>query len=309
MVVELLGCIIYGDVGFYDDVIEVVMVCVLKVLCVWFDMLIVIQFVYVGCKVLCQKLWQGGKQILFDVQNGWQMVLVLDLFFVEGDNVLVVLDCVGMDWVCDVFVVLVECVVWLGIDVIQLYVVYGYLLYQFLLFLLNICCDDYGGSLENCMCFLFEVFVVVWVVLFVGYLLIICVFGIDWVEGGWDVEGNIVFVCVFEGLGCDVIYVFSGGLDCYQQIFVGFSYQVFLVCVIKQVVVMLVVMVGLIIELQQVEVIVVMGEVDMIVFVCIVFYDLCWFWYVVVVFGGYVKVLLQFLVVVLCMVLGIFSCD
>lgn len=52
---------------------------------------------------------------------------------------------------------MVVCVKEVGFDVIEIYVVYGYLIYEFLFLFFNYCIDEYGGLLENCYCFLREV--------------------------------------------------------------------------------------------------------------------------------------------------------
>lgn len=145
------------------------------------------------------------------------------------------------------------------------------------------------------MCYLLEVFKVICEV--VGNIMVVGVrlLVIDWVEGGWDCEQFIKFSQQLEMLGSDYIYVFSGGLLLQQVIIVGLGYQLFFVCDICQQVVILVIGVGLIIDLQQVEVVLENGDVDLIVFVCVVFYDLYWLWYVVVSFGVQVCVLLQYL--------------
>lgn len=44
-----------------------------------------------------------------------------------------------------------------GFDLVEFYFVYGYLLYQFFFFFLNYCIDQYGGSVENCVCLVLEV--------------------------------------------------------------------------------------------------------------------------------------------------------
>lgn len=90
--------------------------------------------------------------------------------------------------------------------------------------LLNLWMDEYGGSFDNCMCFLFEVFEVVCVVWLFSKLLMVWVFGMDWKEGGWDVELMVVFVKVFEVCGVDVIYVFSGGLVLDVKMSIGLGY-------------------------------------------------------------------------------------
>lgn len=48
-----------------------------------------------------------------------------------------------------------------GFDGVEVYGVNVYFVYEFLLFVLNICDDCYGGLLENCVCFVIEVMCVV----------------------------------------------------------------------------------------------------------------------------------------------------
>lgn len=63
------------------------------------------------------------------VDGGWLLYGLLVVLYKDGEMLLFVFDVVGLNCICEVFVVLVKCVVWFGIDVIEVYVVYGYLLY------------------------------------------------------------------------------------------------------------------------------------------------------------------------------------
>lgn len=307
IVVELCGCISWVDLGLWDDGIEVVLVQVLVSVCCWLLMLLGIQLGYVGCKVLVNCLWDGGGQLLVGDVCGWVIVVLLLLLFYVVDLVLQELDEVGIVEFIVVFVVSVVCVECLGFELIELYVVYGYLLYQFLLLLSNCCIDGYGGLLLNCLCLLVEVFDVVCVVVLDKIVVGVCIFVSDWVEGGWDLVQSEVLVQVLDVCGCNVLYVFSGGLDEWQKIIVGFGYQVLFVVVIKVKVCMLVIVVGMIIELEQVELILCYCYVDVVVLVCGIFYDLCWLWYVVVVLCDSVELVLQYLCCELCDVCGVFK--
>lgn len=148
MVVEFVGCIFLGDLGLWDDEIENVLCGVVEDIWVWLLICLGIQLGYVGCKVFCVVFWQGGYQLVFN-DGGWQIVVFFVVVFYDGDCVFVELSYVDLVCIKVVFVVSVLCVQWLGFELIELYVVYGYLLYQFFLLFSNQCCDEYGGLLEN----------------------------------------------------------------------------------------------------------------------------------------------------------------
>lgn len=62
------------------------------------------------------------------------------------------------------------------------------------------------------MWFLFEIFEIVCVVFLEDWLVGVCVFVIDWVEGGWEFDDMIVFVYELKCCGCDWIDVLFGGV-------------------------------------------------------------------------------------------------
>ena len=77
----------------------------------------------------------------------------------------------------------------MGIEALELHAAHGYLMHQFLSPLANQRSDAYGGSFENRIRFVMEVFADVRQV-FKGALGI-RISGTDWVEGGWSVDDAV----------------------------------------------------------------------------------------------------------------------
>ena len=112
----------------------------------------------------------------------------------------------------------------IGIDGIELHAAHGYLLHQFLSPIANQRNDQYGGSLENRMRFVLELFAAVraqW-----QGVLGVRLSASDWIEGGWSLDESIELTKQLKALGCDYIHVSSGGISPKQQIKLGPNYQV-----------------------------------------------------------------------------------
>ncbi|MDS9466456.1 NADH:flavin oxidoreductase/NADH oxidase [Paracoccus sp. MBLB3053] len=289
------GRITYADVGLWDDETEAAMARVLKGLRDWSDMPIAIQLAHAGRKASCAKPWDGGGQIAPEDGNGWQTVSASNLPFAATDNPPEALDRAGLDRVRDAFAEAARRSVRLGIDAIQIHAAHGYLLHQFLSPISNNRSDEYGGSLENRMRFLLEVFEAVRAAVPNGYPVTVRVSGTDWVEGGWTIEETVALAKALEARGCDAIHISSGGLDAGQKIPVGPNYQVPLARAVKQAVSMPVVAVGLITEAQQAEAIIATGDADMIAVARTVLYDPRWPWHVAAELGASVAVAPQYL--------------
>ena len=90
----------------------------------------------------------------------------------------------------------------LGLDLIEIHAAHGYLLHEFLSPLSNRRSDAYGGSLENRMRLVLQVFDAIKAVVPESMALGIRISATDWVEDGWDLEQSLVLGVLprFHGL-------------------------------------------------------------------------------------------------------------
>ncbi|MDO5369511.1 NADH:flavin oxidoreductase/NADH oxidase, partial [Paracoccus sp. (in: a-proteobacteria)] len=258
------GRISYGDVGLWSDETEAAMGRVLDSIRRWSDMPIAIQLAHAGRKASTDLPWKGGAQIAPDHAHGWQTVSASADPFAPGENPPVALDEDGLKRVRDGFAEAARRAGRLGIGAVQIHAAHGYLLHQFLSPLSNRREDGYGGSLENRMRLVLEVFDAVRASFPAERPVSVRVSGTDWVEGGWDIDQTIALAQALEARGCDAIHVSSGGLDPRQKIPVGPNYQVPLARAVRQAVTMPVVAVGLITDYDQAEAIIGTGDADLI---------------------------------------------
>ncbi|MFC6622218.1 NADH:flavin oxidoreductase/NADH oxidase [Novosphingobium panipatense] len=289
------GRISYADVGLWDDATEEAMRTTLESVRRWSDMPIAIQLAHAGRKASTAKPWDGGAQIAPDAPNGWQTVSASELPFEEHEHPPVALDKEGLARVRDAFADAARRSARLGIDAIQIHAAHGYLLHQFLSPLSNTRTDEYGGSLENRMRFLLEVFDAVRDAFPAEKAVTVRLSGTDWVDGGWDIEQTIAVSKALEARGAAAIHVSSGGLHPAQKIPVGPNYQVPLARAVKQAVSIPVIAVGLITEPEQAEAIVATGDADLVGVARTVLYDPRWPWHAAAQLGATVKVAPQFL--------------
>lgn len=114
--------------------------------------------------------------------------------------------------------------------------------------------------------------------------------GTDWVEGGWDLEGTIVFAEALKKRGAAAIHVSSGGLSPLQKIPVGPGYQVPLAEGVRKAVTDLpVIAVGLVTEPEQAEAILTEGQADAIGIARAALYDPRWPWHAAARLGATVE--------------------
>ncbi len=114
----------------------------------------------------------------------------------------------------------------IGYDVIELHAAHGYLAHQFLSPLSNHRIDEYGGSLENRMRFVIEMYEAVRAVWPENKPLGMRVSATDWVDGGWTPEETVVLAKELKKRSMDYMDVSTGGLDPKQKIPLSAGYQV-----------------------------------------------------------------------------------
>lgn len=293
--IEPEGRITYGDLGLWDDETEAALGKSLAAVRSHSDMPIAIQLAHAGRKASCEKPWDGGGAIAPDHKSGWQVVAPSAVPFRAGDPEPEALSTSRIREIIQGFADAAKRADRLGIDAIEIHGAHGYLLHQFLSPHSNKRNDDYGGSLENRMRIVIEVYDAVRAAFDPAKPVGIRISASDWVDGGWDIDQSVELARQLKKRGCDFIHVSSGGLHIDQKIPVGPNYQVPFADRLKSETGMTTIAVGLITEAEQAEAIVFTGQADAIALARGILYDPRWPWHAAATLGAEVKAANQYL--------------
>jgi 2,4-dienoyl-CoA reductase-like NADH-dependent reductase (Old Yellow Enzyme family) len=286
--VEAAGRISAEDLGLWDDATEAAMKDLISGLRANSKMPLGLQLGHAGRKASCAAPWNGGAQIPQSA-GGWQTVAPSAMAFTEGTEAPEAMSLARIDELKKAYVETVRRADRLGLDLLELHGAHGYLLHQFLSPLSNQRTDQYGGSLENRMRLLLEIFQEIRAEFPAEKPIGVRISATDWVEGGWDLEQSIELAKALDKLGCSYIHVSSGGLSPQQKIAVGPNYQVPFADGIKRYVNMPVIAVGLITEPEQAEAIIGTGQADMIALARGILYNPRWPWHAAAKLGAKVS--------------------
>ncbi|WP_439292035.1 MULTISPECIES: NADH:flavin oxidoreductase/NADH oxidase [Rahnella] len=286
--VEAAGRISAEDLGLWDDATEAAMKDLISGLRANSKMPLGLQLGHAGRKASCAAPWNGGAQIPQSA-GGWQTVAPSAIAFTEGTEAPEAMSLARIDELKKAYVETVRRADRLGLDLLELHGGHGYLLHQFLSPLSNQRTDQYGGSLENRMRLLLEIFQEIRAEFPAEKPIGVRISATDWVEGGWDLEQSIELAKALDKLGCSYIHVSSGGLSPQQKIAVGPNYQVPFADGIKRYVNMPVIAVGLITEPEQAEAIIGTGQADMIALARGILYNPRWPWHAAAKLGAKVS--------------------
>ena len=245
-----------------------------------------IQLAHAGRKASSAAPWQGG-QILPSESGGWETQAPSAIPQLDGERNPHELSTAEMQVIIKNFVESARRAKTIGIDGIELHAAHGYLLHQFLSPIANQRQDQYGGSLENRMRFVLELFSAVrkeW-----GGVLGVRLSASDWIENGWSLEESVELTQRLKSLGCDYIHVSSGGISPKQKIQLGPNYQVPFAKEIKQKTGMATMAVGLITEPIQAEEILQNHEADLIALARAFLYKPRWGWEAAAALQGHVS--------------------
>lgn len=294
--VEPRGRISWADIGLWDDATEQAFANALAATRRHSAMPLGVQLAHAGRKASTHRPWDHhGAAIPPDQAHGWQTVSASAIPYAEGGLPPIALDQAGIDDVIAAFVASARRAVRLGLDLIEIHAAHGYLLHQFLSPLSNRRDDAYGGSLENRMRLLLQVFDAVKAAVPATMALGVRISATDWVDGGWDLAQSIVLTKALDARGCHFIDVSSGGLHPAQRIAAVPGYQVPFADAIKREVAMPVIAVGLITEPQQADDILQQGQADAVALARGILYDPRWPWHAAAALGADVAVAPQYL--------------
>jgi 2,4-dienoyl-CoA reductase-like NADH-dependent reductase (Old Yellow Enzyme family) len=294
--VEPRGRISWADLGLWDDTTEAAFARALAATRRYSTMPIGVQLAHAGRKASTQRPWEHhGAQIAPDAPHGWPTVSASPLPYSEGQHAPQALDPAGIDAVVAAFAESARRAVRLGLDLVEIHAAHGYLLHQFLSPLSNRRDDAYGGSLENRMRLVLQVFDAIKAVVPASMAVGIRISATDWVEGGWDLPQSVALAKALDARGCHFIHVSSGGLHPAQKIALGPGYQVPFADAIRREVAMPVIAVGLITEPPQAEAILQQEQADAIALARGILYDPRWPWHAAVALGERIAIAPQYL--------------
>jgi len=243
----------------------------------WGNTPVGIQLAHAGRKGSSSKPWDGGEQV-GEADGGWQTVAPSGMPFDASRPSPQALTLADIEQLKQDFVAAAKRADQAGFDAVELHGAHGYLLHQFLSPISNRREDAYGGSLQNRMRMVLEVFDAVREVFPNDKPIGVRISATDWVEGGWDLEESIELAGALEARNCDYIHVSSGGLSPDQQIPLGPGYQVDLCAAITEETEITTIAVGMVSNALQAETIVRSGQSDMVALARGVLVDPHWTW-------------------------------
>jgi len=288
------GRISASDLGLYDDATEAALGRVVSAVRKHSPIPLAIQLAHAGRKASTALPWLGGQFIPPDA-GGWLPVAPSALPYTPGDLAPQELDAEGIARIRADFVASAKRAARLGFDAVELHAAHGYLLHEFLSPLSNQRTDDYGGSLENRMRLVLEIFADLRAALPEPLALGVRISATDWIDGGWDLEQSIELTRRLKDLGAAYIHVSSGGLAPQQQIVLGPGYQVPFAEAIRRATGLATFAVGLITEAGQAEGIVAGNQADAVALGRAMLFDPRWPWHAAALLGAQVDCPPQYL--------------
>lgn len=279
------GRITLGCLGLYDDQNEASLKPVVDMLRAASESKLMLQLGHAGRKASSARPWEGGA-LLSSADGGWETIAPSVVPHKPDETSPRAMTCADIQRVTDDFAQAAQRARRLGFDAIELHAAHGYLLHEFLSPIANQRDDDYGGSLDNRMRLLLEIFNAMRAELGPDIALGVRVTGSDWVEGGWSISDCVSLCQRLANAGADFLDVSSGGVSPMQKISIGPGYQVAFAEQVKQSVNIPVITVGMITEPQQAEDILQLGKADMVALARAFIADPRWPWRAAAALGG-----------------------
>lgn len=278
------GRISPGCLGLWDDATEAAMTTTLhRARTLAPNTAVCIQLSHAGRKGSSAVPWHGG-QLLSTANGGWETYGPSALPHLPAEAPPTEMTLPYMAQVQHAFVVAAQRAERMGIEAVELHAAHGYLLHQFLSPLANQRTDAYGGSFENRIRFVMEVFAAVRHA-YQG-VLGVRLSATDWVEGGWDLQQCEVLCQRLKAAGCGFVHISSGGVSPQQKIALGALYQVAFARDIRAASGMVTTAVGLITTPQEAEAVLQAGDADLVALARAFLYHPRWGWQAAAALGG-----------------------
>ena len=251
---------------------------------------VLIQLAHAGRKASSALPWEGG-QLLDLAQGGWQTVAPSAIPQLPTERTLPhALSEKEIAALIRSFVDSAKRAARIGVDGIELHGAHGYLLHEFLSPISNQRSDNYGGSFDNRVRLLLEVFEAVRAETPPGLVLGVRLSATDWVPGGWTAEETVELSGRLKARGCDYVHVSSGGISPQQKIALGPGYQLAFAKQVKAAQPSLAtIAVGLITDPHQAESVVSSGDADLVALARAFLYNPRWGWHAAAALGGQVE--------------------
>jgi 2,4-dienoyl-CoA reductase-like NADH-dependent reductase (Old Yellow Enzyme family) len=175
------------------------------------------QLAHAGRKGSTKRPWEGTGKVP-ESECGWIPLAPSALAFDPTFPIPSAMDEAGIRRIVKAFRDAATRALKAGFQVLEIHAAHGYLIHEFLSPLSNKRTDNYGGSLDNRIRFLFKTVSAVREVWPATLPLFVRISATDWIEGGWDVDQSIYAVKKIAPLGVDLIDCSSSGLDPAQKI-------------------------------------------------------------------------------------------
>lgn len=172
-----------------------------------------IQLAHAGRKASTASPFNGGKPLLADHPDSWQVVGPSALPVAPSFPKPTELSVEAIKKLVADFVIAAKRSVDCGFGVIELHGAHGYLMHSFLSPVSNQRSDEYGGNLENRMRFPLEVSRAVRAAVGEDIPLFFRISAVDRVEGGWTMDDSITLSKELALVGIDVVDCSSGGIQ------------------------------------------------------------------------------------------------
>lgn len=275
--VEARGRISPYCLGLYNEDTEKALARVMEFCDTYGNTPMAIQIAHAGRKASTQPPWLG-REPLTEGNGGWQTVAPSAIAMDKHSPPPREMSKGEIEDLVEAFASAARRAHRIGFQAIELHGAHGYLLHQFLSPLSNQRDDEYGGTLENRMRLLLQVYDAVRAELPDDFPIGVRVSATDWVDGGWDLDDTISLARQLKQRGCDWLDVSSGGLVA-ADIPIAPGYQVPFSEKVKSETGITTMTVGLITQPQQAEDIITTGKADMVALARGMLYDPRWTWH------------------------------
>lgn len=231
-----------------------------------------IQIGHAGRKASTGRPWEGNRPLALSSEDqAWKTTAPSSVPVQEGWPVPRALDAEELDEIVASFRAATTRAVSAGYRLVEIHAAHGYLLHSFLSPVTNKRKDQFGGSLENRMRFPLLVAAAVRDALPSDIPLSVRISAVDGIEGGWHLADSIVFSRELKALGVDLIDCSSGGIQApatagqgRQPVKRGPGFQVPFAQAVKQEADIGTIAVGLIVDPEQAEAILVEEKADLV---------------------------------------------